>query len=89
MTKLGALLGLGRVKENAKNDGSVGGSISGIDFSDSQGLKRLLPNGQLDTTFHPPAIITTYYDIDVLPGDQILAGGMRLNADVAATTMRP
>jgi uncharacterized delta-60 repeat protein len=59
----------------------VGGSISGVDFTDSQGLKRLLPNGQLDTTFHPPAIITTYYDIDILPGDQILAGGMRLNAD--------
>jgi len=59
----------------------VGGDIYGVNNVANRGLKRLFPNGQLDTSFQPPANDTVYYDIDVLSNDQILAGGMRLNAD--------
>jgi uncharacterized delta-60 repeat protein len=63
----------------------VGGNITSVDGVPGTGLKRLFPNGTLDTSFQaPPAPATQnfiYFDIEVLPDDKILAGGQRLNAD--------
>ena len=59
----------------------VGGDIYGVDNVFNPGLKRLFPNGTLDSSFQPPSVPpgTIYYDIEVLPDDKILVGGFRLN----------
>ena len=61
----------------------VGGNITTVDGVAASGLKRLFPDGTLDTSFQPPAVASNfnYFSIDVLPDGKILAGGQRLNAD--------
>ena len=61
----------------------VGGTITSVDGVASSGLKRLFPNGTLDTSFQPPSVASNfiYHDIEVLSDGKILAGGQRLNPD--------
>ena len=59
----------------------VGGDFNGIDNVFNQGLKRLLPNGALDTSFQslPPPnhfpFTRAVNDLEVLANDKIVVGG--------------
>ena len=85
-----AASGIGRLNSDLTVDASfnapdIGGPVLAIGLQSNgkiiiggniNGLKRLFPDGQLDTSFQPPVLETppVYYDIEVLPNDQILAG---------------
>jgi uncharacterized delta-60 repeat protein len=55
----------------------VGGGLYGADRVFAPGLKRLNPDGSLDTTFNAPPTeeVHSILDIEVLPDDTILIGG--------------
>ncbi|MBS1796885.1 MAG: VCBS repeat-containing protein [Acidobacteria bacterium] len=61
----------------------VAGNIDGTNNVFSPGIKRLLPNGALDTGFQAPAAAqgSNMYDIEMLPNDKFLLMGLRYNAD--------
>jgi len=55
----------------------VGGGLYGADGVFSPGLKRLNPDGSLDSTFNAPQTDQAHsiLDIEILPDDKILIGG--------------
>ena len=55
----------------------VGGGILGADGIFAPGLKRLNPDGTLDSTFNAPQTneVHSILDIEILPDDKILVGG--------------
>jgi uncharacterized delta-60 repeat protein len=61
----------------------VAGNIDGTNNIFSPGIKRLLPDGSLDTGFLFPGASqgSNFFDLVMLPNDKFLSNGLRYNAD--------